>query len=122
MNNYELIPSPNENYLCVIVPTSHYQPLNGIEGLVPLLNNTFSKPGYVIFDFILSSGNTKERYANVFFNNEGFVAETFNYIIVEKNDLIRKVVSDFLKGKNFYLTHSVLNSTQQKMIENGYII
>lgn len=121
MSVYEILPSNNNMFMCIILPTSYYNPLKEIDALIKQIGERYSVSGYVIFDFLLSSGNTSERFAKVFFD-KGFVADTFSYITLDNNNPIRKYISNFLNTKSFYLTHSVLTNAQRNLIESGYSV
>lgn len=121
MNVYEILPSNNDMFMCIILPTSYYNPLKEIDALIKQLREKYSDSGYVIFDFLLSTGNTKERFAKAFFDN-GFSANAFTYVNLESNDPIRRYTSNYLSTKNFYLKYSVLTKAQRNFIENGYYV
>lgn len=122
MKNFELIPIDREEFVLVILPTSYYEPLSNISDLVEFLKDSYKSPMRLMFDFIISSGNTNERFAEAFFNGEGIVAESFRSVLVPKDAMVRKTVSDFLKTRNYYLTSSVLNSVQKNLITKGFVI
>ncbi len=121
MSIYEILPCNDKLYMCIIFPTSYYDPLKDIDFLTKQLNEKYTISGYVLFDFLLSTGNTSERFAKVFFD-KNFVTNTFSYITLDTNDTIRDEVSNFLKRNSFYMSYSVLTNSQRYLIEQGYLV
>ena len=94
----EIIKIKSNNYVCIVMPTSISNPLEKVSALSEELKRECIQPGRILFDFIISSGNTRERYASVLYEN-GFAYNSFEYVDVKPDDPIRKESSDFLRAE-----------------------
>lgn len=120
-NAYEIIKYDCDNYACIVVPTAVSNPLEQINVLVEQLKKHQIKTGRVLFDFIISSGNTKERYASVQYD-DGFLYNSFEYVDVKADDPIRKLTADFLRMKIESREVTMLSSLQVSLLKKGYTL
>jgi len=120
-NAYEIIKYDCDNYACIVVPTAVSNPLEQINVLVEQLKKHQIKTGRVLFDFIISSGNTKERYASVQYD-DGFLYNSFEYVDVKADDPIRKLTADFLRMKIESREVPMLSSLQVSLLKKGYTL
>ena len=118
---YEIIKYNCDNYACIVIPTSVTNPLENINTLVDQLNKENINSGRILFDFIISSGNSKERYASVQYNN-GFVYDSFEYVDVELDNPIRKKSADYLRMKVEKKEFPMLSGSQISLLKNGFTI
>lgn len=116
---YEIIKDNCSNYECIVIPIAVTNPLENIEALISQLNQQHIHSGSIIFDFIMSSGNTKERYARVLYDN-GFINNSFQYIEIASNDPIRKMCSNYLLKRVDEGKVTMLNGSQLSLLKNGY--
>ncbi len=116
---YEIIKDNCNNYECIVIPIAATNPLENIEILVSQLSQEHIHSGNIIFDFIMSSGNTKERYARVIYDN-GFIINSFQYIEIASDDPIRKMCSNYLLKRANEGKTTMLNSSQMTLLKNGY--
>ncbi len=116
---YEIIKDNCSNYECIVIPIAATNPLDNIEALISQLEQEQIHSGSIIFDFIISAGNTKERYAKVRYDN-GFVNNSFQYIEIESNDPIRKMCSNYLLKRVREGKVTMLSNTQLSLLKNGY--
>lgn len=118
---YEIIKCNCDNYECIVIPTSITNPLERINLLITQLNEKQISSGRIVFDFIFSSGNSRERYASVQYEN-GFINSSFQYIDIAMDDPIRQVCSDYLRIGIDKGTYSMLNTSQISLLKNGYTL
>lgn len=118
-STYEIIKKDCNSYECIVIPIAITNPLENIEDLISQLNQKQIYSGCIIFDFIMSSGNTKERYASVLYDN-GFVKNSFHYIQLASDDPIRKTCSDYLLKRAEEGKATMLNDSQLHLIKSGY--
>lgn len=116
---YEIIKEKCHNYECIVIPIAATNPLENIETLISQLNQEHIHSGSIIFDFIMSSGNTKERYARVLYDN-GFINNSFQYIEIASDDPIRKMCSNYLLKRINEGKITMLSAAQLSLIKNGY--
>lgn len=120
MKEYDIIKLENQNVILVLIRTceSPFEYLPEISDDLKKLNYS----GKVIFDEMLHSGNTDERFISCIFEDGGFAAESFQFIAVKKKAPIRKFLCDYLQSEKEYLHSSGLTSSQQKLIEKNFVI
>lgn len=118
---YKIIKENCNSYECIVIPIAATNPLENIETLIFELKQEHVHSGNIIFDFIMSSGNTKERYASVLYDN-GFINNSFQYIEVALNDPIRKICSKYLLERVEEGKATMLSSSQLSLIKNGYFL
>lgn len=118
-STYEIIKDNCNNYECIVIPIATTNPLENIEALIDQLNQEHIHSGSIIFDFIMSSGNTKERYARVMYDN-GFINNSFQFIEIASDDPIRKACSNYLLKRLNEGKTTMLNSSQLSLLKNGY--
>lgn len=116
---YEIIKDNCSNYECIVIPIATTNPLENIEVLISQLNQEHIYSGSIIFDFIMSSGNTKERYASVLYDN-GFINNSFQYVEISANDPIREMCSNYLLKRVDDGKATMLSGTQLSLLKNGY--
>lgn len=116
---YEIIKDNCSNYECIVIPIATTNPLENVETLISQLNQEHIESGSIIFDFIMSSGNTKERYAKVLYDN-GFINNSFQYIEIASNDPIRKKCSNYLLKRIDEGKVTTLSGSQLSLLKNGY--
>lgn len=116
---YEIIKDNCNSYECIVIPIAATNPLENIETLISQLNKEHINSGSIIFDFIMSSGNTKERYASILYDN-GFINNSFQYIDIALDDPIRKICSDYLLKRAEEGKVTMLSGSQLSLLKNGY--
>ena len=116
---YEIIKDNCSNYECIVIPIAATNPLENIETLISRLNQEHIHSGSIIFDFIMSAGNTQERYARVLYD-DGFINNSFQYIEIPSNDPIRKMCSNYLLKRVDEGKITMLSGAQLSLIKNGY--
>lgn len=118
---YEIIKDKCGNYECIVIPVTATNPLENIETLIYQLNQEQVHSGSIIFDFIMSSGNTKERYASVLYDN-GFINNSFQYVEIALDDPIRKICSKYLLKRVKEGKVTLLSNSELSLLKNGYSI
>lgn len=121
MKRYE-ISVLDEEKKCVIFSTTYISPLDFIKDIENDLKSIVNYSLEVIFDFLLSSGNSKERFGKINYTGSEFDMKSFQFIKVpQKNDL-RNVSVNYYRNKDENLDNSILTSIQKKMIKKGIAI
>jgi hypothetical protein len=74
----------------------------------------------VLFDTLLYSNNTEERFLCAQYKKNKFDMGSFKFVYISKKDKIRKQSLDFFKSNIRYVEKStLLNSVQKKIILKG---
>lgn len=117
MKNYEIQELHNyQMYPFVVFSTSYVNPLEDIECIQEELKNRFK--GKVLFDLLLSNGNSSNRYLEAEFNGFQFVPSSFK--VLEKVDaFIKEITGMFYQNHPDYLSNSVLPNAHQFLIKRG---
>ncbi|MBU3196727.1 type II toxin-antitoxin system RnlB family antitoxin [Clostridium algidicarnis] len=121
MKRYE-ISILNEEKKCMIFSTTYASPLDFIKDIENDLKSIVNYSIEVVFDFLLSSGNSKERFGKINYTGSGFDMKSFQFINVPKKNDLRKVSVSYYKNKDENLDNSILTSMQKKMIKKGIAI
>ena len=96
MKRYEINVLREENK-CIIFSTTYVSPLDFIKDIENDLRSIINYSIDVIFDFLLSSGNSQERFGRINYTGSGFDMRSFQFISVPKKNNLRKVSANFKK-------------------------
>lgn len=102
----------------VVFSTSHHSPTEQLDSIAKeLLKKQFK--GVVIFDMLLSNGNTKQRYFESMFNGTNFLNESFKNICEQSLEL--KDISHKFYSKNISLVDKshILPKSTKFLIKKG---
>lgn len=117
MNKFRIIEKCHSYSACVLFQT-HDSPFSLIE---ELKNELQSKNiyGRILFDTLFHSGNSKDRFIEVYFDGNEIDTITAHVVKIEKGNGIRKVIAEILKDNYELLEDSILNSVQKKLLSKG---
>ncbi|WP_017825439.1 type II toxin-antitoxin system RnlB family antitoxin [Clostridium botulinum] len=121
MKRYEINVLREENK-CIIFSTTYVSPLDFIKDIENELRNVINYSVEVVFDLLLSSGNSQERFGRINYTGNEFDMKSFQFINVPKKNDLRKVAVSYYKDKDENLDNSILTSMQKKMIKKGIAI
>lgn len=106
----------------IIFSTSYISPLKYIKEIEKELLKQANEEVEVIFDLILSAGNSKERYGMAIYNGKQFDRKSFKYINISRTDKLRIFSTQYYAKYNSFVENSILNSIQKKMLCEGICI
>lgn len=109
-----------DNEKTVVFSVSHHSPTEQLDSIAKeLLKKQFK--GVVIFDMLLSNGNTKQRYFESMFNGTNFLSESFKNICDQAVEL--KEISHKFYSKNIALVDKshILPKSTKFLIKKGAI-
>lgn len=122
MENYEVLKIEHSEYAYMVFSESYETPFSYLDKICNELKNYNMLKCKVIFDMLLSMGNTSERFVEAIFDGECFIDATFKYKDIDKKNELRKISTEFFGQKSNILEYSILNSVQKKMINKGIVI
>ena len=122
MHAYKIKKINYENYQAIIFAQSYETPLLYLDEISDELKKQEIYNCRVVFDMLLSAGNTSERYAEARFDDWKFLKSTIKHIDIDKKNNLRKLSLEFFKSNSSILQSSILNSLQIKMINKGIAI
>ena len=122
MPNYKIVEINNENYKAIIFAQSYETPLLYLDEISSELKEHGMSNCNIVFDMLLSSGNTSQRYVEAMFDGEQFIKTTIKHIPIDKKNTLRTISLNFFKSNSSILQSSILNSLQIKMINKGIAI
>lgn len=122
MDYFKILKIDHYNYNAIIFAETYETPFLYLDEISKVLKDNNIKNCKIIFDMLLSNGNTTERYAEAEFDDDEFDKTTFKYINVDKKNVLRKISLNFYKQNKNILQDSILNSLQIKMINKGIAI
>jgi len=121
MKRYEISVSNKENK-CIIFSTTYISPLDFIKDIENELRSMVDYSIEVVFDFLLSSGNGRDRFGRIVYDGKGFDMTSFEFITIPKKNTLREFSINYYKDKDENLENSILTSVQKKMIKKGIAI
>ncbi|MBP0726757.1 type II toxin-antitoxin system RnlB family antitoxin [Bacillus sp. RG28] len=122
MKNFDLETIDNSEYNFVIYSTSFETPFACIDEITEQLKQNDNRNFKVLFDLLLSIGNTSERFVEANFNGEILEKSTFKFVSLDKKNNLRIKSRDYYSNHLFLLENSVLNSAQIKLLSKGICI
>ncbi|WP_160680889.1 type II toxin-antitoxin system RnlB family antitoxin [Clostridium sp. C8-1-8] len=121
MKRYEINILTEENK-CIIFSTTYVSPLDFLKDIEKDLMNIVNYSMEVVFDFLLSSGNSSERFGQINYTANGFDMKSFKFIKIPPKNQLRELSVNYYKDKDENLDNSILTSIQKKMIKKGIAI
>lgn len=119
--DYKIFKLDNFEYSAIIVITSCVPPTS-IFNLLKRDLKTNNIEGKILVDALMYFGNNEDRFIEFICKDDIFIKESFNYIKIDKNNMLRVYASDILKNDHDLIDSSILNSFQKKLITHGCII
>jgi len=74
--------------------------------------------GEIVFDLLLSNGNTTDRFYSAFFDGEKLIEESIKKVLTPSSTIQKESLS-FYHSKTKYLKNSVLNKAQRFLIKKN---
>lgn len=113
MNRFEIRRLDNSNYDYLILSTSYVNPLQNISEIEKTLK---AKNIRILFDLLLSNGNSENRFIEATFNGE----KLDNFRNCNNVDIeIRKKAGQFYQENTNLLNNSVLSRPTKFLISKG---
>lgn len=122
MEKFKICSMNVNNYSILIISESYETPFDYLEELESYLTLQYVKDVRILFDMLLSMGDTTERFAEAVFDGRNFIDNTFQYVTIDKKDTIRKISCEEIRKKPNQLEYSILTNFQKQMIINGIAI
>lgn len=120
MKDYTILKIEQNNIVMVVIHTCE-SPFDYLQEIADDLRK-IGYSGTVVFDELLHSGNNDERFINSIFENGEFMEKSFQFLVVKKQDTLRRYLCDYLQNEQEYLQTSGLTTAQIKLIEKRCII
>ena len=118
MENYIIKKIDQDSFEYLVFGTSVESPLFSIQEIADYIKET--KDVKVLFDQLLQTGNSENRFLMICFKNGVFDFNSASCISYKDvSNFIKKQISDFLKQNPKILEYSILLSEQKKIIEEG---
>lgn len=120
MKNYDIIKTKLPNTILVLIYTCE-SPFDYLDEIMFELKQ-IDYTGTVIFDCLLHSGNNEERFISCVFDGNEFIRDSFKFLIVKKQDELRRPMCVYLRKDRDFLRSSGLTTAQIKLIEKECVI
>lgn len=118
MNNFKIIVEDGFPYSAFILFQTHVPPFSLVKELEGELQCKKIN-GKILFDTLFHSGNTNDRFLEIYFDGNEINPLTAKVVNIEKGNEIRKIVANVLKGNSELLDNSILNSVQKRLLTKG---
>jgi hypothetical protein len=107
----------SSSYKYVIFSTSYISPLEQLNEIEPILKSFHGK---VLFDLLLSNGNTTNRFIEGAYNGEKFDIGSFQ-VCKDIDYGIKEFTGEFYKQNNHYIQHGILSKPLQFLVRKGQL-
>ena len=111
-----------ENYSAVVYSCSYDSPISYLLDIEHQLKELGIKTGYILFDTLLSKGNSSTRFFEAKFEDTKFIKSSIKNIEVPKNSEIRKAACKFYRESGINLDNSLLTEVQKRIINKGLVL
>lgn len=111
-----------DKYLAVVYSCSYTSPISYLKEIESQIEKVGIEDGYILFDTLLSKGNTSNRFLEAYCKDGHFVKSTFKNIDIPKAPFIRKNSSCFYKESGINLDNSLLTDVQKRIITSGFVL
>jgi hypothetical protein len=116
MRNFEIV---RRGHYIFIQSTSYNNPINSLDQIAKELRRN-KYEGSVVFDLLLATGNTSNRFLLTKFTNKKF--ETSFFQKTQISIRLRKEIFIYYKKNSEYLSNSILSKTViSKIINENYL-
>lgn len=109
-----------KNYNALVLSDSYDSPISHLVTIERKLKEAGVTNGIILFDTLLSKGNMDTRFFKATLEGSRFVTSTFETVIIDKKDPIRKHSCSIIA--NFNLDNSLLTDLQKRLLKQGYTI
>jgi hypothetical protein len=111
------IEKPYNIYL--ILSNSYNSPIEHLEQIETNLRNSYS--GRVIFDLLLSNGNSSNRFIEAKFDGEKFDYTSFR-ILPEVDREIKEVSASYYRNNENFLQSSIVSNAFKFLLRKGKVL
>jgi hypothetical protein len=118
MISFEIQSIQEEDYSFIIFSTNCSNPLDDLDEIEKILKNKLN--GKVIFDMLLSNGNTSNRFIEADFNGSTFNIKSFKIPAFIDNK-IKEISSLYYKDKVEFINSDKLSNAFKFLLEKGKI-
>ena len=117
---YKIIKTSLEIYPYIVFSTCYMNPLDHKEVLEKNLQEIGAK-GKILFDLLLSHGNTPDRFYEAFFNGKKINGKSL--ISTESiSKKVKEISIDFYHSQQHFLENSVLSKAQKFLIRRKKLL
>ncbi|MCK4260793.1 MAG: type II toxin-antitoxin system RnlB family antitoxin [Halanaerobiales bacterium] len=119
MEKFALKKVCNSKYSYLILSTSYLNPLNYMNEIESCLNDKYE--GGILFDLLLSTGNSSNRFLEGFFDGVQFDLNSFKIVKLEDEEIKRESLR-FFQENIWMLDNSVLTNINKFLIKKGKLV
>ena len=106
MNNFKIIFEQFSKYSAVVCAVSYINPIEDIQSISKELREHLSSNSYILFDLLLSNGDSFNRFAEAFFDGNNITTDSIHIVKVPSDELQR--INHYYRGKVKELSKGVL--------------
>lgn len=100
-----------EKYEAVVYATSYRNPFEEIGKIETDVTNQIPNSGFILFDMLLSNGDSFNRFVEAFFDGSKIQKDTIKVVDIEKP--LINTINNFYNGKAAELDNSVLTRSEK---------
>ena len=111
-----------KEYDIIVFSQSYESPFSCLDEITKEIREISVSNARILFDTLLSSGNTNERFAEACYTDDNFVLGSFQFVEISKKDQLRKYCAEFFCENREILEFSILTPIQKKLLSKGITI
>ena len=111
-----------DKYSGVVYSCSYDSPVSYLLDIEKQIRELGIGDGYILFDTLLSKGNSSTRFLEAKFEDGKFIKASIKNIEVPKNSEIRKAACEIYRESVINLNKSVLTEVQKRIINKGLVL
>lgn len=116
-----IVPEEKGHYDVIVFAESYESPFYHLDDVAEVIRANNIHKARVLFDTLLSIGNTSERFTEAVFLEE-FDMASFQFVELKKCDNIRKMCARFFYENSGILEYSILTPVQKELLKRGAVI
>lgn len=117
----KILISDDKTYAGIVIPVAISNPLEQLDKIAAQIKDAHIGSGRILFDFLISAGNGEDRFGSVSWDH-GFVEGSFERVLIDAENPIRKEISDYLREELEESEMAMLNKSQAVLLKNGSVI
>lgn len=122
MKQFKIVPLEGKEYDIIVFSQSYESPFSCLDEITKEIREISVSNARILFDTLLSSGNTNERFAEACYTDDNFVLGSFQFVEISKKDQLRKYCAEFFCENREILEFSILTPIQKKLLSKGITI
>lgn len=112
MKNYSIKYCCYNKYSAIIYSTSFYNPLENVNDISKDLSHNLFNSCFILFDLLLSNGNSFNRFVEVYFNGKEIEKSSIHIVTINNTSNLSYINSHY-KNRFHDINNSILSPSEK---------